>query len=352
MYFIPPEFAVESKVVQKNVWPAISVVVPTLNSQRTLEVSLNSIAEQDYPGKVEIVLADGGSIDATLKIAKSFGVKIVHNNLKTGEAGKAVGVAHARGKILAFVDSDNVLPDKNWLRRMVKPFLDDPDIIASEPLYFSYRRKDHWLTRYFTLLGMGDPLNLFIGNYDRYSFVTDKWTGLEIPSEDKGEYLLLKLRNEIPTIGANGFLVRKSVLAEYSVKDYLFDIDVVRLLAQKTSVKVAKVKIGIVHLFAGNIATFVRKQKRRIRDYFYFQKSGFRVEPDIERLNNGKKKFILSCVTILPLLLQTGTGFLRKRDTAWLFHPLACWITLFVYTVESLRQPFTHGQLNRKHWSQ
>lgn len=339
-------------VMQKNVWPTISVVVPTLNSQRTLEVSLNSIAKQDYPGSVEIVLADGGSIDATLKIAESFGAKIVHNNLKTGEAGKAVGAAHARGKILAFVDSDNVLPDKNWLRRMVQPFLDDPDIIASEPLYFSYRRKDHWLTRYFALLGMGDPLNLFIGNYDKYSFVTNRWTDLDIPSEDKGHYLLLKLGYEIPTIGANGFLIRKSALKKYPVKDYLFDIDVVRFLAQRAPVKIAKVKIGIVHLFAGNVATFIRKQRRRIRDYFYFQKAGLRAEPDAQKLEEGKKRFELACVTVLPLLLQMTRGFARERDIVWLFHPVACWITLFVYATESLRQPFTHGQLDRRKWSQ
>lgn len=333
-------------------FPKVSIITPTLNSQRTLGSCLNSIRKQDYPRPVEIIIADGESHDSTLEIAKKYKATVVRNRLKTGEAGKAVGVKHAQGKILAFVDSDNVLPGKNWLRQMVQPFLDDPDIIASEPLYFSYRREDHWLTRYFALLGMGDPLNLFVGNYDKYSFMTDRWTGLDIPSEDKGRYLLLRLGDEIPTIGANGFLIKKSVLERYPIKNYLFDIDVVRFLAQKTSVKVAKVKIGIVHLFAGNITTFVRKQRRRIRDYFYFQKSGFRVEPDIERLNNGKKKFILSCVTILPLFLQTATGFLRKRDTAWLFHPVACWITLFVYTAESLLQPFTHGQLNREHWSQ
>lgn len=338
---------------QRVVWLNVSVVTPTLNSERTLKLCLSSIAMQDYPGEVEIVIADGGSIDKTLEIARRYKAKLVRNKLKTGEAGKAAGAKAARGEIVAFVDSDNVLPDKNWLRRMVQPFLDEPDIVATEPLYFSYRRRDHWLTRYFALLGMGDPLNLFIGNYDRYSFITDRWTDLDIPHEDRGRYLLLKLRREIPTIGANGFLIKKSALWSYPVKDYLFDIDVIRFLVQRTSVvKVAKVKIGIVHLFAGNIATFVRKQRRRIRDYFYFQKVGFRVEPDTQRLNSGKKKFELACMTLLPLLLQIMRGFLRKRDIAWLFHPVACWITFFVYATESLRQPFTQGQLNRERWSQ
>ena len=206
--------------------------------------------------------------------------------------------------------------------------------------------------RYFALLGMGDPLNLFIGNYDKYSFVTDRWTNLDISSKDMGQYLLLQLGREIPTIGANGFLIRKSALRKYPIKDYLFDIDVIRFLAKRTPVKVAKVKIGIVHLFAGNVSTFIRKQKRRIRDYFYFQKSGFRAELDIQKFNAGKRKFIIACLIIMPLLVQMVIGCIRKRDVAWLFHPIACWITLLVYTVESLRQPFVHGQLDRKRWSQ
>lgn len=333
-------------------FPKVSIITPTLNSQRTLESCLNSIRKQNYPRLVEIIIADGGSHDRTLGIAKKYKATIIHNRLKTGEAGKAIGTKHAQGEILAFVDSDNVLPDKNWLRRMTQPFLDDPDIIASEPLYFSYRRKDHWLTRYFALLGMGDPLNLFIGNYDRYSFITNRWTDLDIISENKRQYLLLKLKNEIPTIGANGFLIRKHTLKRYPTRDYLFDIDIVRFLVRRAPVKVAKVKIGIVHLFAGNVATFVRKQKRRIRDYFYFQKSGLRAEPDIQRLKNGKRKFAIACLTVVPLLMQMAAGYTRKKDPAWLFHPLACWITLFVYTIESLWQPFTRGELNREHWSQ
>lgn len=333
-------------------FPKVSIVIPTLNAQRTLALCLKSITRQKYKGEIETIIADGGSKDTTLSIAKESRVRVVENKLKTGEAGKAVGAKEARGEILAFIDSDNVLPTQRWIERMVQPFLENKDLIASEPLFFTYRKKDHWLTRYFALLGMGDPLNLFVGNYDKYSFVTNKWTGLDILCEDKGEYLLLKLDREIPTIGANGFFIRKSALREYPVKDYLFDIDVVRFLAQKTPVKVAKVKVGIVHLFAGNIGTFVRKQRRRVRDYLYFQKSGLRAEPDVQKLEEGKKKFELACVTVLPLLLQMTIGFTRKRDIVWLFHPLACWITLFVYTVESLRQPFTHGQLDREHWSQ
>lgn len=340
-------------MTKKVSWPEVSVVTPTLNSQRSLELCLSSIVNQDYPGEVEIIVTDAGSSDETLEIAESKGTRIIRNKLKTGEAGKAVGAKYAKGKILAFIDSDNVLPSKDWLQRMVGPFLDSDEIIATEPLHFSYRKRDHWLTRYFALLGMGDPLNLFIGNYDRYSHISDKWTGFNIGTDEKKQYLILHLSDEIPTIGANGFLIRKRELEKYPVKDYLFDMDVLKLLAKDSPIKIAKVKIGIVHLFTGDITTFVRKQKRRIRDFFYFRRSGIRVEETNKmRVFWGVIKFVVATITTVPLLIQMIMGYARKRDHAWFFHPLACWLTLGVYTFESIRSLFVMQQLDRKGWRQ
>lgn len=47
----------------------ISIIIPTLNSAKTLKDCLASIAMQDYPkDKIEIIIADGGSTDGTLEI--------------------------------------------------------------------------------------------------------------------------------------------------------------------------------------------------------------------------------------------------------------------------------------------
>lgn len=339
-------------MMKKISWPTVSIITPTLNSERTLEVCLSSIISQDYRGKVEIIIADGGSSDKTVLIAKGYGAKVVVNKLRTGEAGKAVGAKKAKGEIIIFIDSDNVLPQRSWLKRMVMPLLEDSEIVASEPLYFTYRKKDYWLTRYFALLGMGDPLNLFIGNYDRYSILSNKWTQLGVESQSKRGYLLVFLKDQIPTIGANGFLVRREILKMYPVGDYLFDIDILRFLTKKKSVKIAKVKIGIVHLFSGNIATFIRKQRRRIRDYLYFKKIGARVEERWGIIYWGVIKFTIFTLLIFPLFIQVITGYRRKKDYAWFFHPLACWLTLLVYGYEIIRSIFVVGILERKKWSQ
>ena len=101
---------------------SISVLIPTLNAGRMLEGCLQSIAEQDYPKElVEIILPDGGSTDNTLEIAQKYTNKIYPNPLKTGESGKAEALKHASGDIIAFIDSDNILPSLDWLRRMTAP---------------------------------------------------------------------------------------------------------------------------------------------------------------------------------------------------------------------------------------
>jgi len=203
------------KDMQQDAVPCVSVVIPTLNSGRTLQACLQAITEQKFPqGRCEIVIADAGSTDDTLEIARACGVdKIVENPLKTGEAGKAAGIQAASGDIIALVDSDNILPDPEWLQRMVAPF-DNPQIVASEPIAYTVRPEDPALTRYFALLGMNDPLCLFTRNYDRLCAITGTWTGLKVPQTDRGDYLELTLSEEaLPTIGANGFVFRRSLLS-------------------------------------------------------------------------------------------------------------------------------------------
>ena len=165
---------------------SISIVIPTYNSARTLPACLESIREQDYPGDMlEIIIADAGSSDSTVEIARQFTDKIYPNPLKTGEAGKAVGVRHATGEIIALIDSDNILPERDWLKRMAAPFA-DPEIAGTEPLYYTYRKEDGIITRYCALMGMNDPLCLFMGNYDRMNLITGRWT--EISTVEMGEY--------------------------------------------------------------------------------------------------------------------------------------------------------------------
>jgi len=333
--------------------PKISIITPTLNSGRTIEEYFKAIKSQKYKGEVEVLILDGGSTDKTLKIAKENGAKVFFNKLKTAEAGKALGVRKATGSICAFIDSDNLLVGNSWLEEMAKPFVEDDTIIAAEPIEYTYRKEDHWLTRYFALIGMGDPVNLFIGNYDRFSYITNKWTNLKLETENKKGYIKVNLINKIPTIGANGFLIKKEVLVNNKLGDYLFDVEVLESLITKRQISIAKVDTGVVHLFSGDVNTFIRKQRRRIRDYLYYKNTNKRQgSGNINYIYLGILKFIVYCFLAVPLIAQSIVGFIRKQDWVWLFHPIACYITLVAYTYETIRSIFIKEEYTRKGWKQ
>ncbi len=341
--------------------PLISVIIPTLNSSRTLAGCLESIIRQEYPcEKLEVLIADAGSTDPTREILRrmqdltGIPLKVLDNPLRTGEAGKAAAARQAKGDILAFIDSDNILPDTRWLAQMAAPF-SDAQIAASEPIRYTYRAGDGLLTRYCALLGMNDPLCLFLGNYDRESMVTGTWTGIPLEAEPAAGYLKVRLvKGPLPTIGANGFLIRREILMHTRMDKYLFDIDVLaQRIAEEGSIYVAKVDTGIVHLFAGSLRMFARKQKRRVRDYFYFRGRKER-SYDWGALPRARLAwFVAACLLIVPLFAQAIRGYARKPDPAWMIHPLACWITLWQYGWGSIGAAMGRSaMLERNGWEQ
>lgn len=98
----------------------ISVVIPSYNSQDTIQKCLDSLANQSYEGEYEIILVDS-SDDNTPEIVSSGypHVKLIHLEKKTDPGtARNNGIQIAQGDILAFIDSDcTARPD--WLERMV-----------------------------------------------------------------------------------------------------------------------------------------------------------------------------------------------------------------------------------------
>ena len=308
----------------------ISIVIPTYNNGNIIGECLKSVFKQDVaPSDFEVIVADGGSSDDTQKIAASFGAKVIHNPLRTGEGGKAVGLKESVGELVAFIDSDNILPNRNWIHQMVNPF-EDENILGAEPIEFTYRRQDPIVSRYVALIGACDPLQLYVGNRDRWNWIKGNWTENDrLTCEDRGPYFLVTLpRNSpIPTIGANGFVGRRSLLGDFD-SEYYFDVDVVYDLVQRGVNRVAMVKTGIVHLHAYSSKDFVRKAYRRIRDYYMFRR--MRKYP-WSMARRGVLTFCLSTILFLPTAHQSLRGYRMKPDRAWLFHPFASILVLLTY---------------------
>lgn len=87
----------------------VSVIIPTYNSSRTLEKTLESIKNQSYKN-IEIIVVDNNSVDNTKKIAEKYTEK-VFNFWPERTFQKNKWIKEAQWKYIFFVDSDMELAE-------------------------------------------------------------------------------------------------------------------------------------------------------------------------------------------------------------------------------------------------
>ena len=107
----------------------LSIIIPTLNAEAELPLCLESLMPGLEAGLIrEVIVADGGSEDATAKIAGAMGAELV-----TGAHGRgaqlAAGAAAARGDWLMFLHADTAL-SRDWAERTSDHIMTKPDHAA------------------------------------------------------------------------------------------------------------------------------------------------------------------------------------------------------------------------------
>lgn len=123
--FDPSRYGIEA--------PLISVVVPAYNAQRTLDRTLLSIRSQTYE-KLEIIVVDDGSTDATSDIAAAHAasdprILVVRKPNAGLAAARNTGIHHATGAYIAPVDADDLCHPEKYAR-LLKALLQAGPICA------------------------------------------------------------------------------------------------------------------------------------------------------------------------------------------------------------------------------
>lgn len=87
--------------------PKVSVVIPTFNSEKTIEQCIRSVKDQSY-SEIETIIVDCNSKDRTAKIATENGCKLLFNEWRPLGA-RFVGVSASSGDYVLLLDSDEIL---------------------------------------------------------------------------------------------------------------------------------------------------------------------------------------------------------------------------------------------------
>lgn len=141
-----------------------STIIPIYNRANLIQHTINSILEQENCD-TEIIVVDDGSTDGTIDKLAIYGnkIKIIRQQNKGPGAARNLGISHAKGKYITFLDSDDIwFP---WTLSIYKEAIINnnfPAFIAGESILFQSENEVN-LIRY-----SSPTLQLFADYYSSY----------------------------------------------------------------------------------------------------------------------------------------------------------------------------------------
>jgi len=129
--------------------PFVSIILPVFNEERYLESCLKTLRQVGYPkDKYEIITVDNGSADNSFDIAKKHAdLALCLPDVNVG-AVRNFGVKHAKGEVLAFLDSDCLVPG-NWLYQGVGLLHSEEKHVYGGSL--NLRENPYWIEKFWLL---------------------------------------------------------------------------------------------------------------------------------------------------------------------------------------------------------
>jgi glycosyltransferase involved in cell wall biosynthesis len=108
--------------------PLVSVIINVYNGEAYLAEAIDSVQAQTYAHR-ELIVVDDGSTDGTAGVAARYGdaLRCLRQENAGIGAARNLGIEHARGEYLAFLDADDrFVADK--LERQLAAFAEDPSL--------------------------------------------------------------------------------------------------------------------------------------------------------------------------------------------------------------------------------
>jgi len=206
--------------------PLVSINIPTYNSEKTLQKTIESALMQSYDN-IEIIIIDSYSDDKTLEIAKYYDVKIIMCNGGLLES-RIAGVNASKGDYVLLLDSDQILQVTSIKRAVDKMKLYD---------YLWFYERSYNSNKFLPSL------------YDADRILTQKYLreGVVLPRFFKRK-MLLKAMENIP----------KQFIDIIGAQDHIIIDEEIK----KLSKKMGGVEFAVQHIEPDSIIKLFKKQYR------------------------------------------------------------------------------------------
>lgn len=246
-------------------YPKVSIIMPALNSQKSIAYSLESIRKQDYPQeKIEILVIDGGSKDKTKQIARKYKAKIINNPLIQPEIAKSIGLQKAIGKFAMFLDSDEVLGNPESIKNKVIFLTLNPkckNIVTTgliKPVDYPFLCD--YMNRY------GEPFSFFIYRIDGGDYFNSLKNRYQIVKMNAGGEEVKFLSTEIPPIvdGGGHFFDLEYLKSIEDIRDPSLSAKVFPAMNSHTHRLGVLRDDYVIHYSTTDLSSFLRKIKWRI----------------------------------------------------------------------------------------
>jgi len=102
------------EVAQTSAEVEVSVVMPCLNEAETIETCIRKALSFFAASRVsgEVVVADNGSLDGSIEIARQAGARVIDVQLRKISAVRNAGARQAKGDVFFFVDADTQISER------------------------------------------------------------------------------------------------------------------------------------------------------------------------------------------------------------------------------------------------
>ncbi len=146
--------------VERSELPSLSIITPSFNQAQYIDQTIRSVLDQGY-APLEYLVMDGGSIDGTVEILKSYGDRLAYVSERDGGQAAAfnTGLSRTSGEIVGWINSDDFYAEGAF-EAVSRHFAENPDcewLIGRCPIVdrdgkvykeWVTRYKEFWLKRY------------------------------------------------------------------------------------------------------------------------------------------------------------------------------------------------------------